>query len=156
MDLFPWASTMKVRESHGIYPQLAKAYRTPSGGIAAVADVRDILKVVGIPLAGFAGAPEFGPEHIVFNGRAPDSCEPFEIARIEFDRRGANTIRSFCKTEHRAYDLCVKIALVILAHHLKDFITVGSDGSNADWADAKRIVNQQFGYGGDFRLRSAD
>jgi len=125
---------------------------------AAVADVRDTLKVVGIPLAGYEGTgdPGFSPEHIVFNGRAPDSCEAFEIARNEFDRRGSNTVCSFCKTEHHTYDLCVKIALVIMAHHLKNFITVGSDGSDADWADAKRIVVEQLGYGSDFCLRSAD
>jgi hypothetical protein len=100
-----------------------------------------------------AASPVFEDDHIAFNGQTPGACEPFEIARVEFDRRGRPQVWSFCKTERHAYDLCVKVALVILAHHLHGDFSVASDGGDEDWASAKRIVQERLGFGDEFSLR---
>ena len=105
----------------------------------AVTDCSTVLRSIGVALAGFdgTGLPLFTSDHVVFNGAAPHECEPFEIARIEFDRRGRSRFFSFCKTNLQPYDVCVKIALIIFAHHLGDDIVVGSDAGEADWDAAK-------------------
>lgn len=124
----------------------------------AVADCRNALDATRIPLAGFDGTgnPVFEDEHIVFNGVSPASCEPFEIARIEFDRRGKPQAWGFCKTEHQPYDLCVQVALVILNHHLGSSIEIGSDGTVDDWSHAIDHVKKLLGYGAGFQLTNFD
>ncbi len=121
---------------------------------AAAADLRSLLSIIDTPLAGFdgTGSPRIDDDHVVFNGKAPATCEPFEIARVEFDRRGRNEIYSFRKTEHQPYDLCVQAALIVLKQHLDGEITVSSDGDDASWAEARRLVEQVLGYGQDFKL----
>lgn len=121
---------------------------------AAAADWRRVQDKVCVAIAGFdgTGEPQVDDEHIVFNGEAPHCCEPFEVARIEFDRRGCHTVASFCKTEHQPYDICVQAALIILKHHLGDAINVTSDGEDEDWQTGRRAVQDVLGYGGDFRL----
>ncbi len=68
----------------------------------AVRDCKKIINVLDTAIAGFEGTgdPVFEDDHIVFNGVAPMACEPFEIRRLEFDRRGRSLVWSFCKTEH--------------------------------------------------------
>jgi hypothetical protein len=119
----------------------------------AVADLRRVLPDLGVTLAGFDGhgTPTLDDDHIVFNGKVPHLCEPFEIARVEFDPRGRDRFFSFCKTEHQPYDLVVKAALIILFRHLGESLAVGSDGSDADWEVAKTIVQKSLGYGGTFK-----
>ncbi len=60
----------------------------------AVRDCCTMLPKLGIALAGFEGTGDaiFEPDHIVFNGLAPACCEPFEIARVQFDRRGRDRL----------------------------------------------------------------
>lgn len=122
---------------------------------AAVRDCQALFPTIDVPLAGFDGTgdPVLEEGHVVFNGRRPTTCEPFEISRVEFDRRGRAVFWSFCKTEQLPYDICVKAALIIFAHHLGDAIRVGSDGSNDDWTEARRIVVERFGYGQDFEVQ---
>ena len=121
---------------------------------AAVSDVAEAVEALGLELAGFEGTgkPVFDEEHIVFNGTQGQQCEPFEIARVEFDRRGRREVRGFCKTEHLPYDLAVQAALVVLKQHLGALITVGSDGKDEDWAAARAAVHRVLGYGLEFRL----
>ena len=121
---------------------------------AAVRDCQAALPVSGVELGGFEGmgCPILDPDHIVFNGGVSGSCEPFEIRRVEFDRRGRSRTWGFCKTEHLPYDLCVQMALIVLHHHLGSAIQVGSDGSIADWQQAIDLVQKELGYGADFQL----
>ena len=123
----------------------------------AAADLRLLAATNTVELAGFDGTghTQIDADHIVFNGRAPSKCEPFEIARVEFDRLGGNEVRAFCKTEHLPYDLIVQSALIILKHHLDDAFSVSSDGYDADWNEAKRLVARCLGYGADFELQTS-
>ena len=120
----------------------------------AVADCENVLQTIDVSLGGFdgTGKPVFSEEHVVFNGTEGSGCEPFEIARVEFDRRGRDKVFSSCKTEQTPYDICVQVSLVILKHHLADAIGVGSDGTNRDWEESRRICQECLGYGMDFKL----
>jgi hypothetical protein len=114
----------------------------------------EVLQTIDVSLGGFDGTenPVFSEEHIVFNGAEGNGCEPFEIARVEFDRRGRDKVLSSCKTEQTPYDICVQVSLVILKHHLGDAICVGSDGADTDWEEARKICQECLGYGMDFKL----
>lgn len=133
-------------------------YRTCELDEAAFAQcVRDCEAVVqhsGVAVAGFdgSGRPVFSADHIVFNGQAPVACEPFEMARVEFDRRGRNEVFGFCKTEGMPYDICVQASLVIMKHRMPNAIRVGSDGDRGDWQRAIRLVQDVLGYGDEFCL----
>jgi len=120
----------------------------------AVADCAKALQTTNIPLGGFDGSgnPVFSEEHIVFNGAKGSGCEPFEIARVEFDRRGRDKVLAFCKTEKTPYDICVQVSLVIFKHHLGDAIGVSSDGTDENWQEAKNICQECLGYGMNFKL----
>jgi len=120
----------------------------------AAEDCQKILATLDVPLAGFSGdgEPISSADSIIFNGAGGSGCEPFEIARVEFDRKGRESIFSFCKTEQAPYDICVQIALVVLKHHLGDAITVGSDADDEDWQQARQQCQKSLGYGEDFRL----
>jgi len=120
----------------------------------AAEDCQKILVTLDVPLGGFTGngAPVFSANSIIFNGTGGSGCEPFEIARVEFDRKGLELIFSFCKTEQAPYDICVQIALVVLKHHLGDAITIDSDADDNDWRQARRQCQKSLGYGKDFRL----
>ena len=116
----------------------------------AVRDCTVMLPKLGVSLAGFDGTdqPIFEPDHIVFNGASPQCCEPFEIARVQFDRRGRERFSCSCKTEHLPYDLCVKSAMLIFSHHLGDLMAIGSDGPPEDWTEAHRRVKEVLGFDG--------
>lgn len=121
---------------------------------AAVSDVRQALEAIGLELAGFEGLgdPVLNDDHIVFNGPQGQHCEPFEISRVEFDRRGRSSVSGFCKTERLPYDLAVQASLIILKHHLAELITVTSDAGDDDWAEARTALQEAIGYGLAFRL----
>ena len=120
----------------------------------AAEDCQKILATSGVPLGGFTGEgePIFSAERIIFNGAGGSGCEPFEIARVEFDRNGRELVFSFCKTDQAPYDICVQIALVVLKHHLGDAITITSDADDSDWLLARQQCQKSLGYGEDFRL----
>lgn len=120
----------------------------------AVRDCKRLIEQTDVDIAGFEGIGEsiFESEHIVFNGASPNTCEPFEIARVEFDRRGRDRTFGNCKTEHLPYDICVQSCLVILTHYLKGDIEVSSDGGRNDWNDAIELVHSHLGYGHEFQL----
>ena len=128
----------------------------PATFAAAIRDCRKTLPCTGVSLAGFdgIGQPVLQEEVIVFNGEGRAGCEPFEIHQTGCDRHGRAVFWSFCKTEHQPYDLCVQTALIILNHHLGEAIAVRSDGTDADWAEARRLCQEQLGYGETFRLET--
>lgn len=117
-------------------------------------DVRKILDTMPNQIAGFdgSGTPIINEDRIVFNGASPQSCEPFEVAAIEFDRRGRKEVMSYCKTEGLPYDFIVKAALIILEHHLRPDFFVTSDQSSSNWTKARETVLANLGYGEDFVL----
>lgn len=127
----------------------------PDRFAAAVRDVERVVAASGVPVAGFEGSgpPLFRDDVIVFNGVAPAACEPFEIHQTEFDRRGRPKVFSFCKTQRAPYDLCVRLALIVLKHHLGEQMEVGSDDRADDWAAARGVCQSALGYGSGFRLR---
>ena len=112
------------------------------------------MATVDVPLGGFTGdgEPTFSADSIIFNGADGSGCEPFEIARVEFDRKGRESIFSFCKTEQAPYDICVQIALVVLKHHLNDAITINSNGDDSAWKAARTVCQKVLGYGVNFKL----
>ena len=120
----------------------------------AVGDCRVITAEEAPELAGFDGTGEarFDDGHIVFNGRAPRACEPFEIAVTEFDRRGRPEVFGHCKTQGMPYDLWVKAVLIVLQHHLTPWLDVTSDEKDDDWSEARTLVQQHLGYGEAFKL----
>ena len=56
-----------------------------------------------------------------------------------------------CKTNYRPYDLCVQGCLLVLSQHLgsKRF-RISSDGSSADWNEARDACQHVLGYGIDW------
>ena len=58
----------------------------------------------------------------------------------------------FTKTAYKPYDLAVTVCLVIAKHHLKDDITISSDGEMIHWEEAMQLCQHFFGYGKDFAL----
>jgi len=121
---------------------------------AAAGDVRQLLAGDETELAGFDGTgdPILSGERIVFNGTRPRACEPFEMAVVEFDRRGRPEVSGFCKTGHLPYDLYVRAVLIVLAHHLPEDLEVTSDEAGEQWQPARDLVRERLGYGGDFSL----
>lgn len=120
---------------------------------AAVEDLRRLIAGAGAELAGFdgTGSPICETEHVVFNGADGESCEPFEIRRIEFDRRGRPNVCSFCKSEGLPYDLFVRVALIVFRQHLGSQFEVRSDGNPDSWLQATALVQRVLGYGAGFR-----
>ena len=143
---------MEKREIMGYTNYWRRPCELPAAPFAtAVTDCQAVIGRMDVELAGFDGdgQPLFASDHLVFNGRNPQSCEPFEVARTQFDRQGRLNVLCYCKTEQLPYDLCVKVALVILSHYLRELIAC-SDGREDDWTTAKGIVQAQLNYGQDF------
>lgn len=49
---------------------------------------------------------------------------------------------NFCKTARKPYDILIVGSLLILKHHLKNNITISSDGGYNDWLEGCLAVNQ--------------
>lgn len=60
-----------------------------------------------------------------------------------------------CKTAFRPYDLAVTAFLIIAKRHLKDQISVSSDGEDQHWEDARRLCQSFLGYGVEYHLGAA-
>lgn len=119
----------------------------------AVSDCRRLFQAAAAEIAGFEGfgPPVLADDHIVFNGKHPASCEPFEVAAVQFDRHGRAEFFGHCKTEHLPYDLFVKAALIVLARRLGPEFKVSSDAPDS-WDSARELVQRTLGYGADFQL----
>jgi hypothetical protein len=125
----------------------------PQDFARAVEDCRQILPRIGIPLAGADGS---GPavlcdDGILFNGVGMERCEAFVVCQCERHKHDRLQVFSFTKTHRRPYDVCVRVALIILRHHLGVSFEVSSD--DARWADACTLCQEHLGYGQDFQLR---
>jgi len=56
------------------------------------------------------------------------------------------------KTAYKPYDLAVTVCLVIAKHHLRENITVHSDGTMENWHEAMQLCHHFLGYGKGFCL----
>lgn len=65
---------------------------------------------------------------------------------------GAGWQFNFCKTAYKPYDLAVTSFLIIAKQHLKETISIKSDGETQHWADARVLCQQVFNYGIEFEL----
>ncbi len=61
------------------------------------------------------------------------------------------SIFSFTKTNRLPYDLCVRVALIILQHHLDHAFRVASD--DTDWESARALCQEHLDYGREFTLK---
>jgi len=121
---------------------------------SAVRDVETLVAASSIGLGGFDGSghPVLESDHVVLNGQSPQACEPFELSRVQFDRRGRASVFSYCKTGGMPYDLLVQGALIIFRRYFGESLIVTSDGSDSNWQPARELVQDTLGYGEDFRL----
>jgi len=89
-------------------------------------------------------------KHRCCNGRC--SYETFSLPRSldlsrhrDPDEHGLYV--DFVKTGFRPYDVAVTSALIIAKRYLKDRFMIASDGTDHQWADARRICQSVLGYG---------
>lgn len=133
---------------------------------AFAAAARDCARLAGaasIALVGpdGRGHARFERDVVAFNGVADLGYEPLVVERrVErepvFGLETAQRMTGFCKTRARPYDLLVTACLVALRHHLADAFEVRSDGTEAEWAGARRLCRRVLGYGEEFRLSISD
>ena len=140
---------------HTHYWQRPPQLPAPAFG-RAVVDCRRVLPETNIPLAGANGTkkPFFRSDAIVFNGVGENAHETFAVRLEEADHGDGRPAFSFCKTEHKPYDLAVQVVLIVFQHHLGKQFGVSSDGDDAEWETARRLCQQVLGYGEDFQLDS--
>ena len=123
--------------------------------------IREELFHRGVLLAGLNGdgVPVITDSQINLNGSAKlqGSGEPFKFdGEIQFDngrpRKLEQTVFQFTKTEGFPYNLAVMVFLVIAKYYLDGSIIIQSDGSQADWDNARELGQHMLGYGKDFKL----
>lgn len=112
--------------------------------------------VTGGVEVGLAGS-WFGGRQLVARSCGGDcSHESFVLPRVcpvdERVRLEDGLVFGCCKTAFKPYDLAVQACLVVAAHHLGRALVVSSDGSSADWEDARLLCEEVLGYGRDFCL----
>lgn len=79
---------------------------------------------------------DYGGVH--FNGSTrAGSCEDFVLREFFID----NTEFNFCKTNQHTYDILVTAALSILAARMGKYVTVASDGVDADWVAGAALAS---------------
>ena len=121
--------------------------------VEAVRDVKTVAEVLqqrGVALAGPSGKgdPVFavvGKVGVAFNGDGENAHESFIFP--DFPEQAG-----FCKTARKPYDLAVTAALIILKHHLRESLTIGSDEATAHFRPAMNLCQEILGYGEEFRL----
>ena len=125
---------------------------------AAVNDFITILPKLDVSLAGSLGngKPSLSTDEIIFNGSEGLVCEDFSFYRSQSSRRGRDKAFGYCKTENLPYDLCVKVALIILKHYLNNSISISSDGEDTEWDNARENCQKYLGYGNDFRTQKIE
>ncbi len=57
-----------------------------------------------------------------------------------------------CKTAYRPYDLAVTAFLIIAKRHLRDKISVSSDGEDENWVEGKQVCQAFLDYGLEFQM----
>ena len=120
----------------------------------AVDSCAELLEKIEIPLSGSGGTgnPVFTSDDILFNGAAGLTCEDFCFSRTHIPKRKREKAFAYCKTEGLPYDICVRVALIILKHFLGKMIIVASDSQDDNWQKAREFCQTHLGYGKDFEL----
>ena len=84
------------------------------------------------------------------------SYETFYVPRVyeprEYETQENGLYFSFCKTAYRPYDLNVQVCLIAFNHWFGDRFHITSDGTNAQWNEARQACQCLLGYGSDFQL----
>lgn len=83
----------------------------------------------------------------------PGQKQSESVISFESTRKRRPTLwGSFCKTEYKPYDVLVTCALLIIKHHLGNFVVVRSDGEDIDFDDARLLCFARLGYGDKYIL----
>ena len=116
------------------------------------ADVKKVLKEIGVPLARECDDPDTDPvineQEVRFNGIGDDGHETFLFTRdtCKQDYTDGDKAFTFCGTARKPYDIAVTACLVLARYHFGNSVRVSSDGCSADWEQAIELVNKTFGY----------
>ena len=111
-----------------------------------------VRSLADVPLANVngSGAPTVTENYLAFNGRAPQSGEPFELFRTReawAERIGNTNGRKwwgFCKTEHQPYDLAVMTLLLLVSEVVPGALNVESDVKidGPEWGKAREVLKK--------------
>jgi hypothetical protein len=105
----------------------------------AIKDCARIIKhsSTKIRLSGYTSHTKVGEYGgIDFNGVGDYSHENFYL-REHFNQ---NEAFNFCKTAQKPYDIVVVACLATLKYHLKESITVSSDGRSTEWNNGVELA----------------
>lgn len=110
------------------------------------------------------GEPNLTDDELWFNGDGSQDLahETFifpmneELAKLSTDCHGPGGLWDFTKTARKPYDLAVCAVLLVLKHHLGEFLWINSDGDRCEeeWLPAERLVKDVLGY--DLRFAEED
>lgn len=89
--------------------------------------------------AAFSAPGKYGGLDI--NGSKEYSHENFVLREHFNQNRGLE----FCKTARKPYDTVVVACLIVLKHHLGEYIEVSSDGYSSEWYDGLELAKQVTG-----------
>jgi hypothetical protein len=119
----------KATETEELYQKAVKdcqkvilAYKKEHGGLAGYSAHTKLGQYGGID---FNGAREEGHENFLLR-------EHFSV----------NERFNFCKTARKPYDVVVVACLIVLDFHLKDAISVGSDGDYNEWLEGLELARK--------------
>lgn len=115
-----------------------------AGGVRATADPVAGVWVGGALLHTRACGGDCSHESFVFARTQPP------LSGVD-DPRSDGLVFACCKTAYKAYDLVVTAALIVIQRHCPA-VRVLSDGTDADWDDARLLCTTALGYGAAFRL----
>lgn len=103
--------------------------------------------------------PQIDSEKVIFNGIANKKDEahetmyfPRELKEDDMRQSRDGLYFEFCKTAQKPYDIAVTTFLIIAKKHLGKHIKVSSDGTNAEWREAKILVQKALKYGMTFKM----
>ena len=97
-----------------------------------------------------SGAPTVTQNYLAFNGRAPQSVEPFELFRTREAWAGrigdtsGRKWRGSCKTEHQPYNLTVMAVLLMVSEIAPGALTIMSDSNvvGPEWQKAREVLKE--------------
>lgn len=93
---------------------------------------------------------EITADDISFNGIGEEAHETAILERVQSSNHPFSKGKyfEFCKTARKDYDIGVMLLYMIAKKHLKEAITICSDGSNEPemWENAKIICHEELGY----------
>ena len=112
-------------------------------------------------------APQFTKEHIYFNGADNDNRfkKGVETPKGEYGCTSLHDLShetfsvspnmesgNYCKTARKPYDLMVQACLIVIDYHT-DNTAITSDGTNADWEEARTFVKDILGYKSTLKIK---